>query len=89
MNRLLICFKQFWLAVDELLGVVACSVIYLPTGAYVPNAHKSISAIVGEAQLTGKRWSIVPNKLINTLAFLLGGGKNHCVRAALSEACYN
>lgn len=45
-----------------------------------PNRDETTSSKVGREAIKGKRWALVSEKIINTLALWLGDEPNHCRR---------
>lgn len=89
-TRLSTCHKQVWLAIDEFGCVLMRIPIYLITGKNCPDAHESISSWTGDEAAAGNWFAVhVAVPFINFGAWCLGGGKNHCARAAKNEAAYS
>jgi hypothetical protein len=90
LHRLAICHGQFWLAIDQLLCVLLRAPWFLATGRNRPTAKETISAWTGNMAISGNWLALhISEPAINAFAWALGGGTNHCRRAAKFEAAYS
>lgn len=72
---------QLLISLDQLGHVIFGGPKFILVGGTVPNADETISSKVGRASIAGKRWARIAEKVIDTLAYLLAGQKNHCLRS--------
>lgn len=72
--------RQILIAIDQLAYVLIAVPIYIIAGGPCPSADETISSRVGRAAMTGHRWGLILEAVIDRLFLLLGEAPGHCRR---------
>lgn len=79
-DRIRAGLRQVLIAIDQLAYVLIAVPIYIIAGGPCPSADETISSRVGRAAMTGHRWGLILEAVIDRLFLLLGEAPGHCRR---------
>lgn len=75
-----------FVAADQLAHMLLAGPKYVVVGGERPDPDETISGKVGRRAAAGKRWALICEIIIDALARLLTGEREHCRAAAAREA---